>query len=276
MNDRLPTPAVDAEGDSSTTAGPARGLGTRPGAGDDDAPAAARGNPVVRRAPVRRARRNPADRGGPAPGGGGRGPAGRAPASTLIVSSPLLRARQTAQAVARATGAPLQSDDGLAELDFGEWEGLTIAEASRRWPDEVTAWLGDVDGGAARRRKLRRRYRAGRRRAGPAAGRAPVPHPAPGQPRIADQDRSLPCAACAVGDTVQVPARRRVAVRDRLVCRRPGHGQVAERHRAPAARRAVTPYPGRSSGRAGRAAAASAWSPGGVEEGPGSAGQGGR
>ena len=63
----------------------------------------------------------------------------------LIVSSPLLRARQTAEAVARATGVPLQADDGLAELDFGEWEGLTIAEASQRWPDEVTAWLGNVD-----------------------------------------------------------------------------------------------------------------------------------
>ena len=63
----------------------------------------------------------------------------------LIVSSPLLRARQTAETVARATGAPVQADDGLAELDFGEWEGLTMAEASRRWPDEVTAWLGNVD-----------------------------------------------------------------------------------------------------------------------------------
>ena len=63
----------------------------------------------------------------------------------LIVSSPLLRARQTAETVARATGVPLQADDGLAELDFGEWEGLTMAEASRRWPEEVTAWLGNVD-----------------------------------------------------------------------------------------------------------------------------------
>jgi ribonuclease H / adenosylcobalamin/alpha-ribazole phosphatase len=63
----------------------------------------------------------------------------------LIVSSPLLRARQTADAAARATGAPLQTEDGLAELDFGEWEGMTIAEASQRWPAEVTAWLGNVD-----------------------------------------------------------------------------------------------------------------------------------
>jgi ribonuclease H / adenosylcobalamin/alpha-ribazole phosphatase len=62
----------------------------------------------------------------------------------LIISSPLLRARQTAEAVARATGATLRADDGLAELDFGEWEGLTLAEASQRWPAEVTAWLGNV------------------------------------------------------------------------------------------------------------------------------------
>jgi ribonuclease H / adenosylcobalamin/alpha-ribazole phosphatase len=63
----------------------------------------------------------------------------------LIVTSPLQRARQTAEAVARATGVPLEADDGLLELDFGKWEGLTIAEAAERWPDEVSAWLGSVD-----------------------------------------------------------------------------------------------------------------------------------
>jgi ribonuclease H / adenosylcobalamin/alpha-ribazole phosphatase len=63
----------------------------------------------------------------------------------LIVTSPLQRARQTAEAVAGATGVPLEADDGLLELDFGKWEGLTIAEAAERWPDEVSAWLGSVD-----------------------------------------------------------------------------------------------------------------------------------
>ncbi len=63
----------------------------------------------------------------------------------MIVTSPLRRARQTAEAVARATGAPLQADDGLAETDFGRWEGLTFAEASARWPDAVTAWLASAD-----------------------------------------------------------------------------------------------------------------------------------
>jgi ribonuclease H / adenosylcobalamin/alpha-ribazole phosphatase len=63
----------------------------------------------------------------------------------LIVTSPLRRARQTAEAAAGATGAPVQAEDDLAETDFGAWEGLTFAEASARWPDEVAAWLASAD-----------------------------------------------------------------------------------------------------------------------------------
>ena len=62
----------------------------------------------------------------------------------LIVTSPLQRARLTAEAVAAATGAPVEVDDGWIETDFGEWEGLSYAEAMERWPDEVTAWMKDT------------------------------------------------------------------------------------------------------------------------------------
>ncbi len=61
-----------------------------------------------------------------------------------IVTSPLQRARRTAAAVAAATGAPVEVDDGWAETDFGQWEGLSYAEAMERWPDEMAAWLGDT------------------------------------------------------------------------------------------------------------------------------------
>jgi ribonuclease H / adenosylcobalamin/alpha-ribazole phosphatase len=63
----------------------------------------------------------------------------------VIVTSPLLRARQTARAAAAATGAPVQVENGLAETDFGKWEGLTFAEAAERWPDEMSAWLASAD-----------------------------------------------------------------------------------------------------------------------------------
>ncbi|KAB8192139.1 bifunctional RNase H/acid phosphatase [Nonomuraea phyllanthi] len=62
-----------------------------------------------------------------------------------IVSSPLKRARQTAEAVARRTGLDIDVDDDLRELDFGAWEGHTFTEVQRRWPAELAAWLADPE-----------------------------------------------------------------------------------------------------------------------------------
>jgi ribonuclease H / adenosylcobalamin/alpha-ribazole phosphatase len=61
----------------------------------------------------------------------------------VIVTSPLLRAVQTAEEVAAATGAPVVTDQGFRETDFGAWEGLTFAEVRDRWPAEMAAWLAD-------------------------------------------------------------------------------------------------------------------------------------
>jgi ribonuclease H / adenosylcobalamin/alpha-ribazole phosphatase len=63
----------------------------------------------------------------------------------VIVTSPLLRTVQTAQAVAAVTGAAVVTDDGFRETDFGAWEGLTFAEVRERWPAEMTAWLADPE-----------------------------------------------------------------------------------------------------------------------------------
>ncbi|WP_174552455.1 bifunctional RNase H/acid phosphatase [Microtetraspora niveoalba] len=61
----------------------------------------------------------------------------------VIVSSPLTRARQTADAVAARTGVPVLVERDLREADFGAWEGHTFAEIQRDWPAELAAWLGD-------------------------------------------------------------------------------------------------------------------------------------
>lgn len=63
----------------------------------------------------------------------------------VIVTSPLLRTVQTAQAVAAVTGASVVTDDGFRETDFGAWEGLTFAEVRERWPAEISAWLADPE-----------------------------------------------------------------------------------------------------------------------------------
>ncbi|MEV6574531.1 bifunctional RNase H/acid phosphatase [Streptomyces sp. NPDC051577] len=58
-----------------------------------------------------------------------------------VVSSPLRRCRETAQAVADRLGLPVAIEEGLRETDFGAWEGLTFAEVRDRFPDDLQAWL---------------------------------------------------------------------------------------------------------------------------------------
>lgn len=64
----------------------------------------------------------------------------------LVVSSDLVRARQTAQAVALARAMPVQADPALRERCYGGFEGLLYADIERRFPAEFAAWQGrDVD-----------------------------------------------------------------------------------------------------------------------------------
>lgn len=54
----------------------------------------------------------------------------------LVLSSPLERARETAEIIAETLGVPLGDVvDDLTEQDFGDAEGLSVAELYARWPD---------------------------------------------------------------------------------------------------------------------------------------------
>jgi uncharacterized phosphatase len=54
----------------------------------------------------------------------------------LVVSSPLVRARETAQLLARQLALPLgPAYDELVEQDFGAAEGILVSEVLARWPD---------------------------------------------------------------------------------------------------------------------------------------------
>jgi broad specificity phosphatase PhoE/ribonuclease HI len=62
-----------------------------------------------------------------------------------VVSSPLRRAVQTAEAIAAPLGLQVDVVDDLVETDFGVWEGLTLAEAFEADRDLVRRWHESPD-----------------------------------------------------------------------------------------------------------------------------------
>ncbi|MGI5467089.1 histidine phosphatase family protein [Streptomyces sp. CA-132043] len=60
-----------------------------------------------------------------------------------VVSSPLSRARLTADPAARALGLPLRTDERLVEVDFGRGDGLTRTEMREVFPERLEAFLAD-------------------------------------------------------------------------------------------------------------------------------------
>jgi broad specificity phosphatase PhoE len=59
----------------------------------------------------------------------------------IILSSDLLRARQTAEAISQHSGAKLLLRPGLREIFFGEWEALRWDEIEERDPSFARAWM---------------------------------------------------------------------------------------------------------------------------------------
>jgi len=57
-----------------------------------------------------------------------------------VFCSPLLRALQTAEPISKVLDVPLYRDEGLIDVDFGRWSGLSREEVRRRFPNEWTLW----------------------------------------------------------------------------------------------------------------------------------------
>ncbi|HEX9635040.1 MAG TPA: histidine phosphatase family protein [Candidatus Limnocylindria bacterium] len=60
-----------------------------------------------------------------------------------MVSSPALRCRETAAAIAVGVAAEVELDAALRELDYGAWEGLTPEECAARDPALRARWERD-------------------------------------------------------------------------------------------------------------------------------------
>lgn len=69
-----------------------------------------------------------------------------------IYSSPLSRAVRTAEAIGRYTRLAAETHPGLADIDYGDWQGLTPEEVRNRWPEMIDLWynapqLASIPGG---------------------------------------------------------------------------------------------------------------------------------
>jgi broad specificity phosphatase PhoE/ribonuclease HI len=58
-----------------------------------------------------------------------------------LVTSPMLRTRQTAEVVGGKLGLDAVVDDGWIEASYGDWDGHTFAEVQQKWPEALNAWL---------------------------------------------------------------------------------------------------------------------------------------
>ncbi len=62
-----------------------------------------------------------------------------------VVASPVRRTRESAEIVAETFGLSVEEQPGFAEMEFGDWDGLTFLEVAERDQPALDAWLRDLD-----------------------------------------------------------------------------------------------------------------------------------
>jgi probable phosphoglycerate mutase len=62
-----------------------------------------------------------------------------------LVSSPVRRTRETAEILAQFFDLRIEEEPGIAEMEFGTWDGLSFTEVHEKFPDEISSWLGDLE-----------------------------------------------------------------------------------------------------------------------------------
>jgi broad specificity phosphatase PhoE len=64
---------------------------------------------------------------------------------SLILSSPLSRALDTARAIAekQVSFPVLKADDSFTDINFGDWQGRSREEVAAAYPDLFTIWLNE-------------------------------------------------------------------------------------------------------------------------------------
>ena len=62
-------------------------------------------------------------------------------AFSIVYTSPLRRASESAQLLAARLGVEVRPSDALKEVDVGAWSGLTVPEVEDRFPEGFARWV---------------------------------------------------------------------------------------------------------------------------------------
>lgn len=64
--------------------------------------------------------------------------------ASILITSPVRRTRESAEILAERLGLDVVEEPGFAEMDFGDWDGLTFVEVAEKFKDDLDAWLGST------------------------------------------------------------------------------------------------------------------------------------
>jgi probable phosphoglycerate mutase len=84
-----------------------------------------------------------------------------------LVASPVRRTHESAEILGEILGHEVEFEEGIAEMEFGTWDGLTFADVQEQFPDELSQWLGNLEhapGGGESFRSVAERVLGGRDR----------------------------------------------------------------------------------------------------------------
>ncbi len=62
---------------------------------------------------------------------------------TAVYASPMKRTQATAAPLSQAVGLEMHLRDGLKEIYYGDWEGLTPPDVNAKFHDDYVSWLAD-------------------------------------------------------------------------------------------------------------------------------------
>ncbi|RNL64353.1 hypothetical protein EFK50_07445 [Nocardioides marmoriginsengisoli] len=62
-----------------------------------------------------------------------------------LIASPVRRTRESAEILGELLGKPVREEAGIAEMEFGAWDGLSFTQIQEQYPDDLASWLGNLD-----------------------------------------------------------------------------------------------------------------------------------